>query len=76
MIGYDADPVDVTWHVQEALDRYALIPDDSDVSVDTKREHGHADRSRPHLGRARRRGRRRLDGRRRQDVRDDLSVTG
>jgi osmotically-inducible protein OsmY len=31
----DADPIDVTVHVQEALDRYALIPDDSDVSVYT-----------------------------------------
>jgi osmotically-inducible protein OsmY len=31
----DADPIDVTVRVQEALDRYALIPDDSDVFVDT-----------------------------------------
>jgi osmotically-inducible protein OsmY len=31
----DADPIDVTVHVQDALDRYALIPDDSDVAVDT-----------------------------------------
>jgi osmotically-inducible protein OsmY len=31
----DADPVDVTAYVQDALDRYALIPDDSDVTVDT-----------------------------------------
>jgi len=31
----DADPVDVTLQVQDALDRYALIPDDSDVVVDT-----------------------------------------
>ena len=31
----DADPVDVTLSVQDALDRYALIPDDSDVTVDT-----------------------------------------
>ena len=31
----DADPVDVTFNVQDALDRYALIPDDSDVVVDT-----------------------------------------
>jgi osmotically-inducible protein OsmY len=30
-----ADPVDVTVDVQNALDRYALIPDDSDVRVDT-----------------------------------------
>jgi len=35
-ISYDADPVDVDLHVQEALDRSALIPDDSDVNVDTK----------------------------------------
>jgi osmotically-inducible protein OsmY len=34
-ISNDADPVDVTVHVQEALDRYALIPDDSDVEVST-----------------------------------------
>src|SRR6266516_2853486 len=34
-IAYDADPVDVDLHVQEALDRYALVPDDSDVEVDT-----------------------------------------
>jgi osmotically-inducible protein OsmY len=31
----DADPVDVTLNVQDALDRYGLIPDDSDVVVDT-----------------------------------------
>jgi osmotically-inducible protein OsmY len=34
-ISNDADPVDVTVHVQDALDRYALIGDDSDVTVDT-----------------------------------------
>ena len=34
-IAYDADPVDVTLLVQDALDRNALIPDDSDVMVDT-----------------------------------------
>jgi osmotically-inducible protein OsmY len=34
-ISYDADPVDVTWMVQDALDRNALVDDDSDVSVDT-----------------------------------------
>jgi osmotically-inducible protein OsmY len=34
-IAYDADPVDVTFLVQDALDRYALILDDSDVVVDT-----------------------------------------
>jgi len=33
-ISYDADPVDVTWFVQNALDRNALVDDDSDVSVD------------------------------------------
>jgi osmotically-inducible protein OsmY len=34
-ISTDADPVDVTLNVQDALDRYALIPDDSDVTVGT-----------------------------------------
>ena len=34
-ISIDADPIDVTLDVQDALDRYALIPDDSDVAVDT-----------------------------------------
>jgi osmotically-inducible protein OsmY len=34
-ISADADPADVTLSVQDALDRYALIPDDSDVVVDT-----------------------------------------
>src|SRR6266852_3047154 len=34
-ISYDADPVDVTWFVRDALDRNALVDDDSDVSVDT-----------------------------------------
>ena len=34
-IGYDADPIDVTLLVQDALDRNALILDDSDVAVDT-----------------------------------------
>jgi osmotically-inducible protein OsmY len=36
VISADADPVDVTVHVQDALDRYALIPDDSDVTVDAR----------------------------------------
>jgi len=34
-ISYDADPLDVTVLVQDALDRNALISDDSDVAVDT-----------------------------------------
>ena len=34
-IGYDADPADVDILVQDALGRWALIPDDSDVRVDT-----------------------------------------
>jgi osmotically-inducible protein OsmY len=33
-ISTDADPIDVDADVQDALDRYALIPDDSDVAVD------------------------------------------
>jgi osmotically-inducible protein OsmY len=32
----DIDPVDVDLHVQEALDRWALVPDGSDVTADTK----------------------------------------
>ena len=35
-ISYDIDPVDVDLHVQEALDRSAAVPDDSDVKADTK----------------------------------------
>ena len=35
-IGCDADLSDVDVLVQDALDRWALIPDDSDVTVDTK----------------------------------------
>jgi osmotically-inducible protein OsmY len=34
-ISWHADPVDVTAAVQDALDRYALISDDSDVAVIT-----------------------------------------
>jgi osmotically-inducible protein OsmY len=34
-ISYDPDPVDVDLHVQEALVRSALVPDDSDVKADT-----------------------------------------
>ena len=35
-IAYAADPVDVDLHVQQALDRSALVPDDSDVKAETK----------------------------------------
>jgi osmotically-inducible protein OsmY len=36
-ISYDVEsPVDVDLHVQEALGRSALVPDDSDVQVETK----------------------------------------
>ena len=35
-ISYGLDPVEVDVHVQEALDRAALVPDDSDVTADTK----------------------------------------
>jgi osmotically-inducible protein OsmY len=34
-ISYDADTVDIDLHVQEALGRSALVPDDSDVKVAT-----------------------------------------
>ena len=33
---YDIDPVDADLHVQEVLDRSALVPDGSDVKADTK----------------------------------------
>jgi osmotically-inducible protein OsmY len=36
VISYDIDPVGVDLHVQEALDRSALVPDGSDVRADTK----------------------------------------
>ena len=32
---YDTDPADITQHVQAALARSVLIPDDSDVAADT-----------------------------------------
>jgi osmotically-inducible protein OsmY len=35
-ISYAIDPVDVDLHVQQALDRSALVPDGSDVTSDTK----------------------------------------
>ena len=35
-ISHDADPADIIWLVQDALNRNALIGDDSDVSVDTQ----------------------------------------
>jgi hypothetical protein len=76
-LSYDADPADVTLLVQAALDRNALIRDDSDISVDTPWQHGDAQRAHPHPGRTRRGGRRRLDGRRRlPGPRDELDITG
>ncbi len=33
-ISYDADPADVKWFVQDALNRSAVVEDDSDISVD------------------------------------------
>ena len=35
-ISYALDPVEVDLHVQQALDRAALVPDGSDVTADTK----------------------------------------
>src|ERR1700722_1746707 len=35
VVSYDADPIDVTRFVRDALARNALVGDDSDVSVDT-----------------------------------------
>ena len=36
VISYHLDPVDVDLHVQEALDRSAVVPDGSDVTATTK----------------------------------------
>jgi len=33
-ISYDADPADVKWFVQDALNRSAVVEDDSEISVD------------------------------------------
>ena len=35
-IAYVANPVDIDLHVQQALERSALVPDDSDVTAETK----------------------------------------
>jgi len=35
-ISYIIDPVDVDLHVQQALERSALVPDGSDVTAETK----------------------------------------
>ena len=35
MVSWDADPVDVSALVQDALDRHALFTDDSEVTVRT-----------------------------------------
>ena len=62
VISYDIDPVGVDLHVQEALDRSALVPDGSDVTGRHQGRRYHADRPCPHVGRTRRGGRRRVDG--------------
>jgi osmotically-inducible protein OsmY len=76
VISYDLDPVDVDLHVQEALDRSALVPDGSDVKADTKGRvitlTGHVRTWAEHdavLGAA-------LMARGVIDVRDNLQVTG
>jgi osmotically-inducible protein OsmY len=70
------DPVDVDLHVQEALDRSALVPDGSDVKADTKDNvitlTGHVHTWAEHdavLGAA-------LMARGVIDVRDNLQITG
>jgi osmotically-inducible protein OsmY len=75
-ISYDIDPVDVHLHVQEALDRSALVPDGSDVTAGTKDNiitlTGHVRTWAEHdavLGAA-------LMARGVIDVRDNLQVTG
>jgi osmotically-inducible protein OsmY len=70
------DPVDVDLHVQEMLDRSALVPDGSDVKADTKDNvitlTGHVRT----WAETRCSARRRVDGPRVIDVRDSLQVTG
>jgi hypothetical protein len=61
-ISFDANPLDVTVLVQAALDRNALISDDSDRDRGHQGQHGDADRARTHLGRTRRRRQCGLDG--------------
>jgi osmotically-inducible protein OsmY len=75
-ISYDANPVDVDLHVQEALGRAALVPDDSDVKVAVKGSTitlaGHVRTWAEHdavVGAA-------WMGRGVIDVRDDLVITG
>jgi osmotically-inducible protein OsmY len=75
-ISYGLDPVDVDLHVQEALERSALVPDGSDVTADTKDGiitlTGHVRTWAEHdavLGAA-------LMARGVIDVRDELQVTG
>jgi osmotically-inducible protein OsmY len=75
-ISYDIDPVDVGLHVQQALDRSALVPDGSDVTAGTKGNvitlTGHVRTWAEHdavLGAA-------LMARGVIDVRDNLQVTG
>jgi osmotically-inducible protein OsmY len=75
-ISYDIDPVDVDVHVQQALDRCALVPDGSDVKAGTKDNvitlTGHVRTWAEHdavLGAA-------LMARGVIDVRDELQVTG
>jgi osmotically-inducible protein OsmY len=31
---HDTDPADVTWHIRQALDRYAVSPHDTEVTAD------------------------------------------
>ena len=76
VISYDLDPVDVDLHVQEALDRSALVPDGSDVTAGTTDNvitlTGHVATWAEHdavLGAA-------LMARGVIDVRDNLQVTG
>ena len=75
-ISYDIDPVDVDVHVQQALDRCALVPDGSDVKAGTNDNvitlTGHVRTWAEHdavLGAA-------LMARGVIDVRDELQVTG
>ena len=64
-ISYGLDPVEVDVHVQQALDRAALVTGRQRRDGGHQGRHHHADRPCPHLGPTRRSGRRGLDGPRR-----------
>ena len=74
-ISYDADPVDVTWFVQGALDRHALVDDDGRRLRGRQRQPCDAARARPYPGPNATRWSA-PHGWPTAQVRDDLDITG